>query len=431
MIRRCSIRLAGRTAMAMLFGMALFASQPMFAAKPQSTRDPVLGIDKRPDPAMEIVRVDTSPAKRYMLENLDYGMTIGIEQTHGGRIWCCRVSGGDNSKSYFLLTWSDDGGESWSNTKAVLDPHDDRLTENRRTIVGNLWCDPDGRLWLFYDLSMTYYDGRAVTWATVCENPDATHPRWSKPQFIGVGMSLNKPTVLSNGEWVLPSAHWQRHVIDILLDKGRKQNIYHDAYHEYDSMRGANVYISADKGKTWQWHKGVVIPNTNHEENMIVELSDGRLQMTSRSRKCIYRSLSHDNGRTWGVIEEWQPHVNARHFIRRLADGRLLMVRHGMTDELTPKRSHLRAFISADDGKTWQGGLLLDDRLKISYPDGFESKDGYIYISYDRCRSTEGEILLARFTADDVLNGEITSPRGVLRKLICKPGKAKGSAKNK
>lgn len=412
----------------MLFGLAILQSHSLLAANPEPSRDPVLGTDKRPDPAMESVRLVTSPTKQYRLANLDYGMTIGIEQTPGGRIWCCWVGGGDNSKAFFLLSWSDDGGETWSDTKAVLDPHDKRLSENRRTIVGNLWCDPEGRLWLFYDLSMTYYDGRATTWAVVCDNPDAARPRWSKPQYIGVGVSLNKPTVLSNGDWLLPSALWHRHVIDVLLDKGRKENIYHDAYHEYDSMRGANLYISSDKGATWHWHKGVVIPNTNHEENMIVELSDGTLQMTSRSRKCIYRTLSHDKGRTWSEIEEWMPHVNSRHFIRRLADGRLLMVRHGMTDERTPKRSHLRVFISSDDGKTWQGGLLLDERLKISYPDGFESKDGYIYISYDRCRSTEGEILMARFTAEDVLQGKITSSRGTLRKIISKPGKAKGSA---
>ena len=427
-MQKVAINLLRCVAVAMLFGVMTMFPQSLSAANPEPSRDPVLGTDKRPDPAMESVRLDTSPAKRYRLANLDYGMTIGIEQTTGGRIWCCWVGGGDNSKAFFLLSWSDDGGETWSDTKAVLDPHDSRLPENRRTIVGNLWCDPEGRLWLFYDLSMTYYDGRAVTWAVVCDNPDAAHPRWSKPQFIGIGVSLNKPTVLSNGDWVLPSALWQRHVINVLLDKGRKENIYHDSYHEYDPMRGANLYISSDKGATWQWHKGVVIPNTNHEENMIVELSDGSLQMTSRSRKCIYRALSYDKGRTWSEIEEWMPHVNARHFIRCLSDGRLLMVRHGMTDERTPKRSHLRAFISSDDGKTWQGGLLLDERLKISYPDGFESKDGYIYISYDRCRSTEGEILMARFTAEDVLQGKITSPRGILRKIISKPGKAKGSA---
>lgn len=427
MKRRPILRFASRAVAVLFVGLATLLPNLLSAAQPQSALDPVLGTKLRPDPAMEPIALDTSPAKRYKAANLDYGMTIGIEQTRGGRIWCCRVGGGDNSKAYFLLTWSDDGGDTWSDTKAVLDPHDERLPENRRTIVGNLWCDPEGRLWLFYDVSMTYYDGRAVTWAVVCDNPDAARPRWSKPRYIGLGVSLNKPTVLSNGDWVLPTAFWQRHVIDVLLDKGRKQNLYHDAYHEYDSMRGANVFISSDKGATWQWHKGVIIPNTNHEENMVVELSDGTLQMTSRSRKCIYRSLSYDKGRTWGEIEEWQPHVNSRHFIRRLADGRLLMVRHGMTDERTPKRSHLRAFISADDGKTWQGGLLLDERLKISYPDGFESKDGYIYISYDRCRSTEGEILLARFTVEDVLKGEVTSSRGILRKIISKPGKAKGS----
>ena len=408
-----------------VFVVTLFIALPSSASQPQ--RDPVLGTSKRPDPAMEVVRLDTSPAKRYRLENLNYGMTIGIEQTHGGRIWCCWVGGGDNSKAYFLLAWSDDNGLTWSNTKAVLDPHDKRLPENRRTIVGNLWCDPDGRLWLFYDLSMTYYDGRAGLWATVCENPDAARPRWSEPRFIGVGMLLNKPTVLSSGEWVLPTALWQRHVIDIILDKGRKQNVYHDAWHEYDDIRGANVFVSSDKGKSWQFHRGVVIPNTNHEENMVVELLDGTLQMTCRSRKCIYRTLSHDKGCTWSEIEEWQPHINSRHFVRRLSDGRLLLVRHGMTNERTPKRSHLRAFVSSDDGATWQGGLLLDERLKISYPDGFESKDGYIYISYDRCRSTEGEILMARFTVDDILQGKITSPQGFLQKVILKPGKIKGA----
>ena len=208
MRRNLTISLVWRTAKAMLFAVAVLQLHSLFAVTPQPSHDPVLGTDKRPDPAMESVRLVTSPMKQYRLANLDYGMTIGIEQTRGGRVWCCWVGGGDNSKAFFLLSWSDDGGETWSDTKAVLDPHDKRLSENRRTIVGNLWCDPDGRLWLFYDVSMTYYDGRAVTWAVVCDNPDAARPRWSKPQYIGVGVSLNKPTVLSNGDWVLPSALW-------------------------------------------------------------------------------------------------------------------------------------------------------------------------------------------------------------------------------
>jgi predicted neuraminidase len=391
--------------------------------------DPVIGTAKRPDPAKEIIRVNTKPDKKYKIANLDYGMQIGIEQTKGGRIWCCFSGGGDNSKSYFVLNWSDDGGETWTDTKAVIDPHDSKLPENRRTIQGNMWCDPDGRLWLFYDVAITYFDGRGGTWATVCDNPDDENPTWSEPQYLWYGSALNKPIVLSNGEWALPIALWRRRLIDILLDKGReKKNIYHDTYHELDSLRSANVLISADKGKTWDLHLGVVVPGQTFDENMIIEHKDGSLDMFIRSSKgYIFRTLSYDKGRTWSEPEEWQPHIASRHFIRRLADGRLLLVRHGMTDEKTPKRSHLRAFISDDDGLTWKGGLLLDERAKISYPDGFESPDGYIYITYDRNRKINGEILLARFTIDDVLNGKVTSERGVLKKVIRAPGKLLGN----
>ena len=403
---------------------AALLSALMLCTNAYAQRDPVVGTDKRPDPAMEPVRIDTRPAERYRTADLDYGMTIGIERTPGGRIWCCWVAGGDDADAYFLLAWSDDGGDTWTDTKAVLDPHDPTLPEKRRTIVGNLWTDPDGRLWLFYDVAMTYYDGRGGTWCTVCDNPDAKRPRWSKPRYIGVGFTLNKPTVLSNGEWALPQSLWERGVIDILLDDGREQNVYHDAYRQYDSLRRANVFISGDKGRTWQLYPGVAVPGQRHDENMIVERRDGSLMMTVRSKAgWIYRTLSYDKGRTWSAPEEWQPHVNSRHFIRRLSDGRLLLVRHGMTDEQTPKRSHLRAFLSDDDGESWQGGLLLDERTGISYPDGFEAPDGYIYISYDRNRSKDGEILLARFTPQDILRGEITSERGVLKQIISTPGR--------
>jgi hypothetical protein len=64
---------------------------------------------------------------------------------------------------------------------------------------------------------------------------------------------------------------------------------------------------------------------------------------------------------------------------------------------------------------------MLDERNGVSYPDGFQAPDGTLYISYDRNRSTEGEILLARFTEADVLAGRLTSPRSKLRMLISRP----------
>ena len=44
---------------------------------------------------------------KYLTENLDYGMTIGIEQTPGGRIWNCFVGGGDNEDAFFVLQYKE------------------------------------------------------------------------------------------------------------------------------------------------------------------------------------------------------------------------------------------------------------------------------------------------------------------------------------
>ena len=64
---------------------------------------------------------------------------------------------------------------------------------------------------------------------------------------------------------------------------------------------------------------------------------------------------------------------------------------------------------------------MLDERKGISYPDGFQAPDGTIYISYDRNRSTDGEILLARFTENDILAGKLSRPKSKLRMLISRP----------
>jgi hypothetical protein len=64
---------------------------------------------------------------------------------------------------------------------------------------------------------------------------------------------------------------------------------------------------------------------------------------------------------------------------------------------------------------------VLDERTGISYPDGFQSPNGTIYISYDRNRATDGEILLARFTEADILAGKLTGPTSKLKMLISRP----------
>jgi predicted neuraminidase len=104
----------------------------------------------------------------------------------------------------------------------------------------------------------------------------------------------------------------------------------------------------------------------------------------------------------------------------------LLLVRHDAvaTEGIDwPPRSHLTAFLSEDDGQTWKGGLLLDDRVGVSYPDGTQMPDQTIHIIYDFGRMTDREILLATFTEADVLSGKWRSRQARPRHLVNKAGK--------
>ena len=64
---------------------------------------------------------------------------------------------------------------------------------------------------------------------------------------------------------------------------------------------------------------------------------------------------------------------------------------------------------------------MLDERKGISYPDGVQAPDGTIYISYDRNRATDGEILLARFTEADILAKQLVGPKSKRKMLISRP----------
>jgi len=367
----------------------------------------------QPNQALVATKINTSPLPEYDYSNLDYGMTIGIQNTNKGRIWAAWIGGGDDEKAFFVLNYSDNKGKSWSKPKVVVDPHLEDLKEERRALVGNLWLDPNGKLWLFYDQGMGYFDGRAGTWFINTENPDAENPTWSKPQRIWHGASLNKPIVLNNGSWMLPVSLWDRSKI--------KDEKYKNKFKELDSLRRANVFVSQDEGKTWVRKGGVRFPKPKFDEHCLIEKSDGSIWMTARTNDGIWESFSKDKGKSWSTPQKYMTHINSRHFMRRLNSGNILLIRHGDIDEKLEERSNLMAFLSKDEGKTWGGGLLLDERKTISYPDGFQDSDGTIHIAYDRNRSKDGEILMVTFTEDEILKQKFKNPTAQQRILISKP----------
>jgi hypothetical protein len=358
--------------------------------------------------------LNTDPLPEYDYDRLDYAMNEGIERTAGGRLWALWDAGEDGPLSFMVAATSDDDGETWSKPRLVIDGNARPTPVPKTHIIGNLWTDPSGRLWLFFDSTLHHHDGRSGVWISVCENPDADQPEWSKPRRIWHGAVLNKPIVLSNGEWLLP--------VELMQSPGHGAT--RTMHEDLEALRGANVLVSSDEGKTWSHRGSVRSLQPDWPEHQLVELKDGRIWMIFRDKQGANQSFSSDGGRTWTPAEPANfQHPVSRFQVQRLASGRILLLKHGEKIDEHDGRSKLTAWLSDDEGQSWHGGLLLDEREKISYPDAVPSPEGKIYITYDRERSPLGEILMAKITEEDILAGKLVNPDSRLKMVVVKTPK--------
>lgn len=342
----------------------------------------------------------------YSVKNRKVTMVPSIAVSRNGRFWATWYAGitpGENRNNYVVLATSDDQGETWEEI-LVIDPDGPGPV---RAFDPQVWIDPDGKLWFFWAQSkemdhFTYYNGvNTGVWALTTYDSDIKNPSWSEPWRITDGIMMNKPVVLSTGEWVLPVSTW------------RTQN-------------GAKVVVSTDNGNSWKVRGAVDVPESvwNCDEHMIIERKDGSLWMLVRTTYGIGESISVDRGRNWTpLVPSGIQHATARFFIARLHSGNLLLVKHGPI-EMRTRRSHLMAFISRDDGFTWSRGLLLDERMRVTYPDGQQTSDGTIYITYDFERTRSQEILMTSFREDDINCGSDIRMIEVFqrRKVVSKGG---------
>ena len=363
--------------------------------------------------ALQAPQVISPPGPEYADAARAFQGIPGVERAPNGRLWATWYGGGpdEGPENYVMLATSGDDGGTWSGVTLVIDP-----PGMVRAFDPCIWHDPQGKLWLFWAQGVTLWDGRAGVWAIVAGDSGNAHPVWSEPRRICDGIMMNKPTVLRSGVWLLPAAIWAMPSIRVP-----------DPQYVIDNTRttGSWVVASTDQGQTFTPLGRSDVQGRQCDEHMIVERGDGTLWMLVRTGYGIGESLSEDGGKTWtaGRPAETVKHIDsaARFFIRRLASGRLLLVKHAPPGN--HGRSHLTAYLSDDDGKTWQGGLLLDERAGVSYPDGVEAPDGTIYIIYDYSRRAEREILLATFAEEDVMQGKCVSGKARLRALVNKAGK--------
>lgn len=326
----------------------------------------------------------------------------GLERTAKGRVFVSWFTGGPKEpapENEVLLCYSDDQAETFTMPRVMAEPKD-----GTRCFDPTLWIDPKARLWYVFNRGNKDTAQHDV-WARICDDPDATSPVFGAEFRVGYqgpyAFRMNKPTVLSTGEWIMPVTHAAEPIKDWFA--GPKQ------------LQG--VGISTDEGKTWKLHGALRAPEWALE-CMITELKDGRLWLLTRTGGgFLWESHSSDKGRTWTEAKASTiANPGSRFFIRRLASGNLLLVNHYKFQG----RSHLTAQLSTDDGQTWNDGLLLDERKGVSYPDGVQDCDGLIWITYDRDRQGAGEILLAKFREEDVIAGKNVSSAVTLKQVVSK-----------
>ena len=326
-----------------------------------------------------------------------------------GRLWVTFYGGvtpGEDSNSYVPLVTSVDGGKTWK-TVCVAEP-----VKGRRVFDPELWVAPDGRLrWTFTSRECVSVDTDNLKPYSGVDGPvssdrllmaelDAEHEPQRLPslRMVADGVMMCKPIVTRDGAWILPVARWY-------------------------AEPSACFFASTDGGKTFAFRGGVThFPKSNrlYDEHTVIEKANGDWLAFIRAKgspSCL-ESESRDGGRTWTKAKKARfEHTSSRHFLRKLRSGNLLLVKNGPFDQDTG-RTRLMAFLSMDDGVTWRGGLMLDSRGNVSYPDGDQAPDGTIFVVHDHERLKAQEILLDVFTEQDVLAGRVVTPGMSLQNVI-------------
>lgn len=345
--------------------------------------------------------------KKYVASQCLWQGIPSIEVTKKGRTFLCFYSGGikEDFGNFVVLLRSDDGVD-FGDPVAVC------VAENARCYDPCVWIDPLGRLWLTW--SRCPEDG---LYAAICDDPDADELVFGKEFLVGHDVMMNKPTVLSTGEWAFPIALWN-HGVRVMPAK-------------YDSPmepKGSYMYVTSDCGKTFRKLGYADVQKRSFDEHMFLELENGVIRAFVRTTYGIGAADSYDGGVHWGKdFDTGYKGPCARFHIRRLPSGRVLLINHYEYSF----RDHLTAMLSEDDGKTFPYRLLLDERRAVAYPDAALGADGAIHICYDRERGAfrnsydeimgcAREILTACIREEDILAGKLVSPDSYLKRVAYK-----------
>lgn len=349
------------------------------------------------NPAIDVPQFHCPLPEKYADEKRMFQGIPSIAASDDNNLWAVWYTGGitEDRDNLVVVARSRDGGVTWSKPLFCLElPNDIRMFDP------SIWYAPDGKIHLYWSASHQL-------WTMHADNPNSDEPVWSAPQYVAPGVAMNKAIVDSRGRWLIPVSVWN-------CPYGPTKD------HTPEGPSGAWIVVSEDQGKTYhQLGRGYTPPDIAlFDEHSVVELKDGRFWILNRTRKGVGQFFSEDGGKTWSDFAASPiKHTSSRFFLRRLQSGKIILVKHGDIDQ-DCGRSQLKAFVSDDEGKTWRGGLLLDPRSGISYPDGDQTPDGRIHIIYDFDRYGMKVIHHAVITETDILAGHLCSPGSFLGGVI-------------
>ncbi len=268
--------------------------------------------------------------------------------------------GGSGDHDPARLAWrvSHDRGVTWSEEDEIIVEGEGDMNDMS---VSLLRLD-DGRIALFYLRKNSLEDLRPLLRIS-----DDEAETWSEPieiitdEIAAYVVNNDRVIQTSSGRLVVPAA----------LHQGEDGSFLY---------RGkALCYLSDDNGETWRRSRTVLDmeqhpdDETGLQEPGVVELSDGRLMMFSRTdRGSQYISFSDDEGDTWSPVEPSNiisPRSPAS--MKRIpSTGDLLLVWNDHS-ELDPelegrRRTPFTVAVSKDEGKTWTHRQNLEN-----HPEGW------------------------------------------------------------
>ena len=241
-------------------------------------------------------------------------------------------------------TRSSDEGATWTTPTVLFDgPLDDRDPHIAVARDGTMRCS-------FFTYKMT---GSKTEYDTcLVESKDGGVTWGTEPRILAVNWAVSAPV---------------RELTDGTLLLG--------VYTEANKTAFGGVLRSGDQGKTWS--VPIPIDPTSgvrlDAETDLIQLKDGSVFAALRGDGKIqmHSSHSHDGGLTWSPVKDLGFLGHSPH-LTRLSTGEIL---------LTHRLPNTALHISRDDGKTWEGPILIDGVIG-AYPATVELKDKSVLVVY-------------------------------------------------